>query len=169
MDQNLKHLVESMPLRPEIVLRVSWVLSRTSTVFWRWPVSTYVNIWRCQINIKTLNTLTNLTMRQYSNGNCNNELTPLGLSEVVMRTLGFTSLLKYAENSSVPSSKVTCGHEHVHYVTNMELPHTIVFTHIHLWRHIHTSSSSGSTVVSSYTLWFSMVFGTSFGGACMFV
>lgn len=30
---------------------------------------------------------------------------------------------------------------------------------------VHTSSSSGSTVVSSYTLWFSIVFGTSFGGA----
>lgn len=28
-----------------------------------------------------------------------------------------------------------------------------------------TSSSAGSTIVSSYTLWFSIVFGTSLGGA----
>lgn len=34
-------------------------------------------------------------------------LTHLGLSDVVMSTLGFVSPLKYAENSSVPSSNAT--------------------------------------------------------------
>lgn len=81
----------------------------------------------------------------------NHELTPLGLSEVVMRTLGLISLLKYAENSSVPSSKATCGHENLYYV-NMETNTIAIFTHTHPWKHTHTSSSSGSTVVSSYTL-----------------
>lgn len=83
-----------------------------------------------------------------------------------MRTFGFISLLKYAENSSVPSSKATCGQKHVHRVNKIRND-AIISTHIHLWRHTHTSSSSGSTVVSSYILWFSIVFGTSFGGACM--
>lgn len=56
-NQNLKHLVESMPLRKELVQPVTWALP---------SISMYSMVWTYErvINIKYSNTLTNITIRQ---------------------------------------------------------------------------------------------------------